>query len=516
MTQTITHKIRLLLIIALLLPAFSGSSVYGESRSANYTLLTDVFSGEGQGGSSSNYTLQCTLGQSSPTGPSSGNDYTIQGGFWHQRGEIPPVEDAAILSITPSYQELGTQASFSTQVEIANVTNLGGFKFEIPFDPSLVCAQSIEDGNFLSSTGRTLLPLPKVIDCDTGIIEYAVSSLGDTPPGPDGNGVLVTIHWQTLNNGGEAELILKEIQLTHTDPTLIPNTSQDATVKIMDNDFCQKNDFNADGKINIVDVTKVAGIYGCNAGDACYNSEYDFDDNGKIELIDVTAVANCYGWSQDAGKRSVYSMTVPRNPVSVRIISDSQTFGIGQMFTMDIMIYGAENLGSFEFELNFDPSVLEGEEIRLGNFLGSTEREDLEVENRIDNETGLMKYAVTTLAPTPPGPNGDGLLVTITWRPKAVGEFTLDMTTLQATDPEANTISIATMDGLTFAVEPTGDIDHSNTIDLSDAILALMISAGMNPDDIYSDADINGDDKIGIEEAVFVLQILSEIGRESG
>jgi len=47
--------------------------------------------------------------------------------------------------------------------------------------------------------------------------------------------------------------------------------------------------------------------------------------------------------------------------------------------------------------------------------------------------------------------------------------------------------------------------------DLSDVILVLKVIAGMNPSSDYADADINGDGKIGLEEAVYILQYLSEI-----
>ncbi len=47
--------------------------------------------------------------------------------------------------------------------------------------------------------------------------------------------------------------------------------------------------------------------------------------------------------------------------------------------------------------------------------------------------------------------------------------------------------------------------------DIGDAILALKISAGAGTDSACLYADINGDKKIGLEEAVFILQILGEM-----
>lgn len=59
-----------------------------------------------------------------------------------------------------------------------------------------------------------------------------------------------------------------------------------------------------------------------------------------------------------------------------------------------------------------------------------------------------------------------------------------------------------------------GDINGDTSISLVDAILALQVSAGMNPANIVSNypscgADVNGDGNIGLEEIVYILQEVS-------
>ncbi|MCP4106500.1 MAG: hypothetical protein GY749_13365 [Desulfobacteraceae bacterium] len=56
-----------------------------------------------------------------------------------------------------------------------------------------------------------------------------------------------------------------------------------------------------------------------------------------------------------------------------------------------------------------------------------------------------------------------------------------------------------------------GDTDGNGKIDIGDAILTLKISAGTGTDNTYLYADISGDKKIGLEEAVFILQILGKM-----
>lgn len=68
-----------------------------------------------------------------------------------------------------------------------------------------------------------------------------------------------------------------------------------------------------------------------------------------------------------------------------------------------------------------------------------------------------------------------------------------------------------------FAVQnvspPTisGDLDNSKTIDLTDAVLALQVIAGLNPDGVDLNADVDGDGRIGTEEAVYILQLVSGV-----
>jgi parallel beta-helix repeat protein len=55
-----------------------------------------------------------------------------------------------------------------------------------------------------------------------------------------------------------------------------------------------------------------------------------------------------------------------------------------------------------------------------------------------------------------------------------------------------------------------GDIDYGETIDLRDAILALQVCIGLaSTSAIHKEADVNGDNKIGLEEAIHALQVVA-------
>jgi len=74
------------LLAVLLMPAAAYAA--GQS-SANFTIESDVISGGGGDGSSPNYSIAHTAGQSSATGESSSTNYANYAGFWHAATRLP-------------------------------------------------------------------------------------------------------------------------------------------------------------------------------------------------------------------------------------------------------------------------------------------------------------------------------------------------------------------------------------------------------------------------------------------
>ena len=57
-----------------------------------------------------------------------------------------------------------------------------------------------------------------------------------------------------------------------------------------------------------------------------------------------------------------------------------------------------------------------------------------------------------------------------------------------------------------------GDIDGDSDVDLPDAVLAVQVMAGQaNSTAIYKEADVNGDDKIGMEEVIYIMQEVAQL-----
>ena len=83
-------------------------------------------------------------------------------------------------------------------------------------------------------------------------------------------------------------------------------------------------------------------------------------------------------------------------------------------------------------------------------------------------------------------------------------------------------IDVTIEEGEPLGFEPTytriepctpGDINGNDLVDLEDAILALKIMAGYNPSEFEydnTDVDINGDSRVGMDELLYILEVVAE------
>jgi hypothetical protein len=56
-----------------------------------------------------------------------------------------------------------------------------------------------------------------------------------------------------------------------------------------------RTDLNNDGKVDILDISIVAGAFGSKSGDENWNEVADIDEDGSVNILDVALVALDYG-----------------------------------------------------------------------------------------------------------------------------------------------------------------------------------------------------------------------------
>jgi len=102
--------------------------------------------------------------------------------------------------------------------------------------------------------------------------------------------------------------------------------------------------------------------------------------------------------------------TVPGLPL-MRIDPPCQIVNRGEELSVNVAVVDTDELGDFEFTLQYDPEVLQPVAVELGPFLGSTGRTIVCQGPTITDRT--IRFGCNTVGPAPPGPSGSGVLANL-------------------------------------------------------------------------------------------------------
>ncbi len=133
-----------------------------------------------------------------------------------------PAPGNAMLMVMPGSAQTYYTQPITVAVMISGVANLGGYEVTFRFDPNQVTATNVSEGSFLTSTGRTLVPLPARIGPDS--LRFGASTIG-AAAGPSGSGVLAWVRIAP-REAGTATLTLSNTLATNVVGLSINLTAQ--------------------------------------------------------------------------------------------------------------------------------------------------------------------------------------------------------------------------------------------------------------------------------------------------
>jgi hypothetical protein len=138
-----------------------------------------------------------------------------------------------------------------------------------------------------------------------------------------------------------------------------------------------------------------------------------------------------------------------QSAATVRVVGPTATVPVGQPFMVTMVMENAQDLGAFEFEYNFNPTVAATtvNDIQLGSLLGSSGR-----------TTGQLRLASAPGRPGTPlfgaysygagaGPNGSGVLATVAMTAAGPGVSPLNLTGLKVTNARGDEYPVASVAG---------------------------------------------------------------------
>ena len=131
-----------------------------------------------------------------------------------------------------------------------------------------------------------------------GILGSApIDSDTQLPVEKDGNGTLVTFTFEVIDSDKPAIIALPEFSLSDAFDTPLPVTIKEMVVTDLVPLVGEKlsTDVNGDGKVNILDLVRVASFFGESV--TAENATVDVNGDGEINILDLVRIAQDFGKS---------------------------------------------------------------------------------------------------------------------------------------------------------------------------------------------------------------------------
>ena len=191
--------------------------------------------------------------------------------------------------------------TFTLEIRAEDIYNLAGWQFDIAFDPTMLEAVEVSEGDFLNPEGNATFFQEGRIDNATGKITK-LSSARLSEAGVSGSGTLLSVTF-TAKTVGQTELRLDNFQLAAVTGT--PITAGPHEIVITIEGRLATGDVNRDGQVSILDMVIVARQFGKTVP---ANSEIDINGDGVISILDLILVAAHLGESTIAAAPSALAL----------------------------------------------------------------------------------------------------------------------------------------------------------------------------------------------------------------
>lgn len=128
---------------------------------------------------------------------------------------LPVVASAATIRIDPVSSGALVGGAVNVSVSVDDVVDLYAYQFDLAFDPTVVSAMTLTEGDFPGGGGGTFF-IPGSINNTTGAITFVTSTLLGPVPGVNGSGFLATVRFNALTPGTSALMLSNVLLLDST------------------------------------------------------------------------------------------------------------------------------------------------------------------------------------------------------------------------------------------------------------------------------------------------------------
>ena len=208
--------------------------------------------------------------------------HTWGNGFF---GFEPGTEYTVSMGIGYTFSQTPIHAgdAFTLNIRAENVADLAGWQFDITFDPAILEAIDVSEGDFLKMDGGNTLFQSGSIDNAAGKIE-GLGAIRLSTQGVTGTGAVLQVTFRA-KSPGETQLALQNFEFAAITGDYIPAEPQQ--IRITVEEQLATGDVNRDGRVSILDLVLIAQQLG-NRVPA--NSPVDLNRDGVVSILDLVLV----------------------------------------------------------------------------------------------------------------------------------------------------------------------------------------------------------------------------------
>ncbi len=209
---------------------------------------------------------------------------------------IPPVTYTPIIlsagSLFPDDVRVIVGETFTIYLNVENITDLAGWQTDIAFDPNVLEAVEVTEGDFLKSESADTFFGGGMIDNVAGKIT-GLFSARNSEGGVSGTGALLTITFMAKTSG-ESEITLENFEFGSITGDIIQAIPSSITITV---ENYPAWDVNQDGRVSILDLILVAQDFGSGTSSGLRT---DVNRDGIVNIQDLIIVAQHFGETTDS------------------------------------------------------------------------------------------------------------------------------------------------------------------------------------------------------------------------
>jgi hypothetical protein len=148
----------------------------------------------------------------------------------------------------------------------------------------------------------------------------------------------------------------------------------------------------------------------------------------------------------------------------------------GSNFLVNVNISGAANVYAFQFDLGFNPALVQAIGVSEGGFLSSGGATTFFLPGTIDNSLGSFYFNADSLIGNISGKNGTGLLLQFDFKAIAAGISPLTLSNIFLVNPNFDLLTASSVDGSVTVTPAISTPESSVLVFLAAASMFFLLS----------------------------------------